>query len=130
MNEVKALYENTDGDFDAENFCTGPVQGVFTTLGWVFFVIKILIPILLIVFGSIDVGKAVVASKDDVIKKSIKTLALRTIAGVIIFFVPTILNFGIKLIDNSEVYNGTFLDCTKCMLDPINNVCSGLRSEE
>ena len=130
MNEVKALYENTDGDFDAENFCTGPVQGVFTTLGWVFFVIKILIPILLIVFGSIDVGKAVVASKDDEIKKSIKTLALRTIAGVIIFFVPTILNFGIKLIDNSEVYNGTFLDCTKCMLDPINNVCSGLRSEE
>lgn len=130
MNEVKALYENTAGDFDAENFCTGPVQGVFTTLGWVFFVIKILIPILLIVFGSIDVGKAVVASKDDEIKKSIKTLALRTIAGVIIFFVPTILNFGIKLIDNSEVYNGTFLDCTKCMLDPINNVCSGLRSEE
>ncbi len=137
MERIKALYTSSattppssESNLELENFCQGPVQGVFTTLGWVFFVIKILIPILLIVFGSIDVGKTVVASKDDEIKKSIKTLALRTIAGVIIFFVPTILNFGIKLIDNSEVYNGTFLDCTKCMLDPINNVCSGLRSEE
>lgn len=128
--EVKALYEGTDGDFDPENFCKGPVQGVFTTLGWVFFVIKIVIPILLIIFGSIDVGKAVIASKDDEIKKSIKTLAIRTIAGIIIFLIPTILNLAVKLIDNSEVYNGTFWDCTKCMLDPVNSICSGLRSEQ
>lgn len=129
MNEVKALYEDTK-DFDAEHFCKGPVQGVFTTLGWVFFIIKIAIPILLIIFGSIDVGKAVIASKDDEIKKSVKTLAVRTVAGIIIFFVPTVLNFAVKLIDNSDVYNGTFWDCTKCMLNPTNNVCSGLRGVE
>lgn len=130
MNEVKALYENTSDGFDAEYFCKGPVQGVFTTLGWVLFAVKIIIPIMLIIFGSIDVGKAVIASKDDEIKKSIKSLAMRTIAGIIVFFVPTILNFAVKLIDNSDVYKGTFWDCTKCMLDPINNVCRGLRSEE
>lgn len=112
--------------FDVEYFCKGPVQGVFTTLGWVFFILKILIPILLIIFGSIDVGKAVIASKDDEIKKSVKTLAIRAIAGIIIFFVPTILNFVVKLIDNSDVYNGTFWDCTKCMLDPTQDVCETL----
>lgn len=120
---------NDKTTIDLENFCQGPVQGAFTTLGWVFFILKILIPILIVVFGSIDVGKAVIASKDDEIKKSIKSLAFRIIAGFIIFFVPTILNFAVKMIDNSDVYNGTFWDCTKCMLDPINNVCSTLRGE-
>lgn len=119
-----------DGELDLDNFCQGPVQGVFTTLGWVFFILKIIIPIMLIVFGSIDVGKAVIASKDDEIKKSVKTLAVRAIAGIIIFLVPTILNFAVKLIDNSDVYNGTFWDCTKCMLDPFDNNCSSLRGNE
>lgn len=119
-----------DDKFAAENFCKGTVQGVFTTLGWVFFVVKIVIPILLIVFGSIDLGKAVISSKDDEIKKSVKTLVVRTIAGIIIFFVPTILGLFVKLIDNSDVYNGTFWDCTKCMLDPLNNTCSTLRGEQ
>ena len=94
--EVKALYEGTAGDFDPEIFCKGPVQGVFTTLGWVFFVLKIVIPLMLIIFGSIDVGKAVITSKDDEIKKSIKTLAARVIAGIIVFFIPTILNLVVK----------------------------------
>ena len=129
MNEVKELYLNSGEDFNPEIFCKGPVQGVFTTLGWVFFVLKILIPIMLIIFGSIDLGKAVITSKDDEIKKSIKTLAVRVIAGIIVFFIPTILNLVVKLIDNSDVYNGTFWDCTKCMLDPNNNVCSTLKGE-
>lgn len=127
MEEIKAEYSGISGGFDSEHFCKGPVQGVFTTLGWIFFVLKIIIPILLIIFGCIDVGKAIIASKDDEIKKSIKTLAVRAIAGIIIFFVPTILNLVVKLIDNSEVYNGTFWDCTKCMLKPTDDVCSTLR---
>lgn len=122
--------EEPSGDFDPERFCKGPVQGVFTTLGWVFFAVKIIIPIMLIIFGSIDVGKAVIASKDDEIKKSVKTLAVRAIAGIIIFFIPTILGFIVKMIDNNDIYKGTFWDCTKCMLDPMSNVCSGLRGEE
>ena len=107
-----------DDEFNVDTFCTGTVQGVFTTIGWVFFFAKIIIPIILIVFGSIDLGKAVVASKDDEIKKSVKTLVIRAIAGIIIFFIPTILSFIVSWFDNDNVYNGTFGDCTQCMLDP------------
>lgn len=127
MREIKALYGyKEDSTLDLENFCRGPVQGVFTTLGWVIFIVKIVIPILLIVFGTIDVTKAVISSKDDELKKSIKTLVIRSIAGIVIFFVPTILNLVVKLIDNNDVYRGTFWDCTKCMLDPNGHVCSSL----
>jgi len=120
--------EDTLTDLEKQ-FCTGAVQGVFTTLGWVFFILKILIPLILIIFGSIDLFKAVIASKDDEIKKSVKTLLIRAVAGIIIFFVPTFINFIVSVIDDDNVYNGDFADCTKCMLDPNDETCSGLRGE-
>lgn len=116
----------SDTTFDKSTFCSGPMQGVFTTLGWVFFILKILIPIILIVFGSIDFAKAVLSSKDDEIKKSAKTLVMRAIAGVIIFFVPTLLNFIVELLGEDDLYNGTFATCTHCMLEPTDDACRKL----
>lgn len=115
-----------DVEFNADTFCDGPVQGAFTTIGWVFFFLKILIPIILIVLGSVDFGKAVLSSKDDEIKKSAKTLVMRAIAGVIIFFIPTIIDFIVELIGGDDLYNGTFATCTHCMLEPTDDACRRL----
>ena len=114
-------------EFTTESFCTGKTQGVFTTIGWIFFILKILIPIIIIIMGSIDFFKAVIASKDKEIKKSMQVLIKRIIAGIIIFLVPTILSFIVKLIDRESIYDensGTFAKCTYCMLHP--NECKGL----
>lgn len=121
---------NATDEFDADAFCTGPVEGAFSTLGWIFFVLKIVIPIIIIIFGTIDVSKAVVASKDDEIKKSIHTLVKRVIAGIVIFFIPTFLSFIVKLINGEAIYDetsGTFSRCTYCMLNPTD--CKGLKGE-
>lgn len=110
-----------DGDWDVSTFCEGPVQGVFTTIGWVFFILKIVIPIVLIVMGSIDLAKAVVASKDDEIKKAVASLVKRAVLGILIFFIPTILSFVVELIGGDDIYDensGTFGRCTYCMLNP------------
>ena len=117
---------SNNGEFNTENFCEGSVQGVFTTIGWVFFIAKILIPIVLIIFGSIDFGKAMLSNKDDEIKKSAKSLVMRAVAGVIIFFVPTLLNFVVELIGGDDLYNGTFATCTHCMLEPTDSNCRKL----
>lgn len=109
------------GDWDVASFCNGPVQGVFTTIGWVFFILKIVVPINLIVMGSIDLAKAVVASKDDEIKKAVGSLVKRAVLGVLIFFIPTILSFVVELIGGDDIYDensGTFGRCTYCMLNP------------
>lgn len=118
--------DKKDEKLDLDHFCQGKIQGVFTALGWVFFVIKILVPVILIVFGTIDLSKAVIASKDDEIKKSVKTLLIRVVAGIIIFFLPTILNMIVKTFNQNDVYNGTFMDCTSCMLDPTQDACATL----
>lgn len=63
---------------------------LLSLIGVVITAFKIVIPILLIVYGMLDVGRAVVGSKDDEIKKSLKAFAMRAVAAVVIFFIPSI----------------------------------------
>ncbi len=110
--------------FDREHFCEGTVLKVFRAVGYIFFMLKIIIPVVIMIFGFIDFGKAVIASKDDEIKKSAKTLAFRAIAGIIIFFIPAIINFAVTLIGGEDVYRGSeFGACTECLIDPNTAAC-------
>lgn len=59
--------------------------------------IQIGVPILLIVLGTIDLGKAVVASKEDEIKNAQKMLVKRAIYAVAVFFVVTIVTLVFSL---------------------------------
>ena len=63
--------------------------------------IKIGVPVLLIIFGMLDLGKAVMASKEDEIKSAQKLLIKRAIYAVAIFFVVFIVQVVFRLIDNS-----------------------------
>ena len=49
-------------------FCANTAN-IWQVVGYVLLAFKIVIPILLIIFGMLDLGKAVIASKDDEIKK-------------------------------------------------------------
>lgn len=73
------------------------------------------IPILLIVFGSIDLGKAVMSSDDKEIKGATGKLFKRAILAVAVFFVPWIVNLvmGIVADTTGDDAKGTmnFADC-------------------
>ena len=69
-------------------------------------VIQILVPVLLIIFGLIDLAKAVMAQKEDEIKKGQQTLIKRLIAGVIVFFVIALVKLLMSAVSgNSDVWN-------------------------
>ncbi len=53
--------------------------------------IEILVPVLIIVLGSMDFGKAVLNQDKDAMNKSIQAFAKRCIAGLSIYFLPIIL---------------------------------------
>ena len=72
-------------------FCA-ETANIWRLVGYFLMVFKIAIPIILIVLGMIDLGKAVISSDDKAISKSIKSLAMRVVAAVCIFFVPTIIS--------------------------------------
>ena len=84
----------------------------------IFPIIWIGIPIVLILMGTIDLGKAVVASKSDEIKNAAKSLMFRAIAGVFIFFIPTLVGFIFTLVDDWGDYKGEYEICATCISSP------------
>ena len=83
-------------------------------------VFKIAIPLLIIAFGIFDFGKAVVAEKEDEIKKQTKRLIYRVVAGIIIFLIPNIVLFLFGLINEYETDSeaAAFSVCETCFLNP------------
>lgn len=63
----------------------------------VYKMIEILAPILLIVFGSIDFGGAVMQNDDAALKKATSNFIKRTIATVAVFFLPLIVRIILSL---------------------------------
>ena len=80
-------------------------------------ILKILIPIILIVVGSLELGKAVLASDDKAISLAITALTKKVLAAIIIFFIPTIIKFAFSLVSNFSSTVENFTDCTVCMND-------------
>lgn len=80
--------------------------------------IKIGVPILLIIFGMLDLGKAVMAQKDDEIKKGQQTLIKRVIAAAIVFFVVTIVQILISVVAPEEQEEIT--NCMDCFINGVD----------
>ena len=82
--------------------CNANLKPIMTLVGWVVFLIQIGIPIILIVLGMIDLGKAVMASKEDEIKSAQKLLIKRCIYAVAIFFVVFIVQVVFGLVSGTQ----------------------------
>ena len=78
-------------------------------------VIQIVVPLLIIILGMLDLGKAVVAQKEDEIKKGWQTFFKRLLIGMIVFLVIVFVKFIIGLV--AENYEVNCIDCF------VNNNC-------
>lgn len=87
-------------------------------VGWILTAAKVIIPILIIIFGAIDFFKVMISNKSDEIPKAIQALVFRVIAGVVIFFIPAMIHFLFALIDDWNDYQSNYSECTKCLYDP------------
>lgn len=96
-----------------QTFCADTAN-IWNILGYVVFIFKIVIPLLLIIFGMVDLGKAVVSSDDKAISKAVGMLVRRFIAAVVIFFIPTIINaifIAVGLINPEKSDWTTCIEC-------------------
>lgn len=107
------------GAIDISSFCT-EMKDVVQIIGYVLLVFKVAIPILIIAFGIFDFGKAVVAEKEDEIKKQTKRLIYRVVAGIVIFLIPNIVLWIFGLIGDysSDRDAAGFSVCETCFLNP------------
>ena len=101
-------------DATVSSFCDDTAS-IWGLLGYVIMVIKIVIPLLLIILGMIDLGKAVVASDDKAINKSVNTLIQRFVAAIIMFFIPTIVSAIFNATTNANMTNPNMNKCVQCL---------------
>ena len=87
------------------------------TVGTIVNIIKVVVPILLVVFGSIDLIKGIIAQKDDEIKKGQQIFIKRLIAGALVFFVFVVVQLVISLAAGNETERSNIMTCAKCFLN-------------
>ena len=85
-----------------EDYCKGIGPIVNLLKNGVLPIFQIGIPILLIIFGSIDLGKAVMSSDDKEIKGATGKLIKRIIMGVVIFFIPFIITLVMNVVASNS----------------------------
>ena len=88
-------------------FCQNEgVKTIFTILGFGVTAIKIVIPVILIILGMLDMGKAVTSGKDDEIKKQMIVFLKRAIAAIVVFFIPSIVGLIMQIINDQLTDSG------------------------
>lgn len=85
---------------DASTFCND-TKDIWKFIGNVVKVLQIAIPVIIILLGTLDLGKAVMAGDDKKVKEAQKQLLMRIIYGVAIFFIVTIIRFVFGLVAGS-----------------------------
>ena len=96
-------------------------EKIANTVHIVILVIQIVVPIVLVVFGMIDLVKAVIAGKEDEIKKNQMTFVKRLIAAAIVFFVFVIVKLLVSFVaDDSK----NMMNCVNCFINGTGKSCT------
>lgn len=88
-------------------------------------VMQIIVPILLIIFGSIDLAKGVMAQKEDEIKKGQQAFIKRLITGIIVFLIVAIVKVLVSVVAGGTENRKSIVDCINCF---INGECTSATS--
>lgn len=88
-------------------------------------ILKIATPVLIIIFGSVDLIKAVAAQKEDDIKKGWQTFIRRLLVGAIVFVVWFVVEAAIGIVAPHNE-NESMWDCVDCF---VTGECDNLMIE-
>lgn len=103
---------------DYQNICNNnDVINTFRILGEIINIIKIVIPLIIIVLGMVDFSKAIISSDEKAINKATGSIIRRIIAGVLIYFVPTIILSLFNALGYDTYNSPSFIKCSSCLFD-------------
>ena len=101
------------------DFCS-EAAGMLELIGNILMIFKFFIPLIVIIYAIFDFYKSVVGKEEKVLAKSVKRALLRLVAAILIFFLPTLINFSFSVIGVEES------SCTKCVLD--TKTCASIKA--
>lgn len=96
--------------------------------------IKIVVPILLVIWGMIDFTKSVVAKKEEDIKKYQKAFISRVISALVVFLIVFVVQFAVNVVSSVEdkyTEDGTTVsDVWSCSKKFINGIDTNTKKSE
>lgn len=103
------------------DFCN-KTASIWQVAGYALYILKIVIPIILIILGMIDFARAALSSDEKMIKDAAFKFAKRLVAAVIIFFIPTLIDVAFDLVGGfSGSIKTDYEKCVVCLTSPNGN---------
>ena len=102
------------------NICIQTIK-TWQIIGVIIYIIKILVPLIVMITGIISISKLIVSSNPEDIKPSVTQFLKQLLAAILIFFVPSIIDSLIKLLVDNDTSN--FNECRTCLFHPTENEC-------
>ena len=127
MNLVSMFASSTDCISSCgTNVCIpSAVAGLTSTI---IFIIKVVVPVLLVLWGMLDFAKSVIAKNEDDVKKYRKNFIQRVISAIVVFFLVFVVQLVINLVasveDTTNDQGQTVSDiwsCSKKFINGVNN---------
>ena len=107
-------WNNYNNEFVGDNICEQPgTQSALNVVSWLILILKMFIPLIIVVFGSIDMYKAVITGEADGMTKAAKSLGYRMVLGIFIFFLPTLVKTFIGYLLPED-----YSTCAHCLFQP------------
>ena len=94
------IFQVLDEVINIESNCYGLDSIIRVIKEGIFPIIQLIIPIILIVLCTLDLGRAVISSDDKENKKIIKRTVRRCVYAILIFFLITIINLIFTIVSN------------------------------
>lgn len=115
--EINSNVTPLSPDFDTYScggsYLTGIPTRIIKLTKFIYIFLQVLVPIAIIILGSLDLLKAVAAQKEDEIKKGQQVFIKRLIGAAIVFFVFAIVKFIISLVSDNST---SIINCVDCFL--------------
>lgn len=124
MDLVNLLQAAKTTTVEATTFCNSIPGEVKNIVHMIYLAIQILTPLLLVIFGAVDMIRALTQQKEDEIKKAQSGLIKKVIVAIIVFLVLTIAQWVVQLASTAtgDTDNGWVCACQ--LLKGTNGKCS------
>lgn len=93
----EGLFGDKDDDGEENDVGDDGVASISYIINEILGYVRVIVPILIIVLGTVDLASAVVSGKEDGMKKAQMTFVKRLIAGVCVFLSPILINIIMDL---------------------------------
>lgn len=100
------------------------VLKTFQMAGYVLYVVKIVVPLLLILFGIVDMVKVIISGDDGSLNKQVAVIIKRGIVAIIVFLIPSVVDALFSVVTNYSDVMEEYKDCYNCIMTPSDSsVC-------